>query len=205
VTQLIAEQTLVLVHIGVETKGSKWAAAFREEVPNTARDQDSNEVVVKRPPSLVAARHGHADEANRIVDHCSRECERAPESVARDDERHLRPGKNRGPARQHGQLGAGQSYPSVPDDLRYLIESTARVADRLAPDSRGSGSSKIGPERLAVAATQVVGVMVRQDQDPSAKPVLREETERPLVKVRAQHLAGQRRRQGHLLRTRPEE
>ena len=91
------------------------------------------------------------------------------------------------------------------DDLRYFIESTAGVADRLASDSRGFGSSKIGPKRLAAAAAQVVGVMVRQDQEPSAKPVLRKDTELPLVEVRAQRLAGQRRRQDHLLGPRPEE
>ncbi len=100
--QLIAEQVLVVVKIGVETKRSKWAAAFPEKVLDVARDQNPNEVVVKRPPSLVAARHGQTDEANGIVDHCCHEGERTPESVPRDDERHLRPLEHRLPARQDG-------------------------------------------------------------------------------------------------------
>ena len=90
----------VVEKIGVETKRSKWPAAFPEEVLDTARDQNPNEVVVKRPPSLVTARHGQADEANGIVDHRCHEGERVPELVPRHDERHLRPFEHRLPARQ---------------------------------------------------------------------------------------------------------
>lgn len=162
--QLIAEQVLVVEKIGVETKCSKWPAALPEEVLDAARDDNPNEVVVKRPPSLVAARHGQADQANRIVNHCCHEGERAPESVPRHNERHLRPFEHRLPARQDLLLGLGRQRASALDDLRYLVESTAAVTDRLAPDARKLGSSKIGPERLAAAAAQLVGVMLRQDQ-----------------------------------------
>jgi hypothetical protein len=73
----------------------------------------------------------------------------------------------------------------VHDDFRYFVESQVRVTDRLAPNSRDLGLPKIRPERLAAAATEVVGVMLRKDQDPSAKPVPRKHTEASFVEVRA--------------------
>jgi hypothetical protein len=115
-TQLITEQMLIVANIVVETKRSKWSAALAEEVPDSARDQNSNQVVVKCPPRLAAGCRGQADDANGIVDHYCRECEWAPALVARDHERHLWPCQQPLPACEHGQFR--QRRLSALEDLR---------------------------------------------------------------------------------------
>jgi hypothetical protein len=190
--ELVAEQTLIMLHVGVETQSSKWAAAIHEEVSDTAADQDANEVVVKGPPGLMATCHRYADEADGIVNHRCHGGERTPERVARDEERDLPLGEHRAPIGREGQLRPGGPHQSIRLDLGYLIESTGRIADRLAPNSRCFGLSKIGPERLASVAAEIFGVMLRQDQHGPAEPVAREETQCPLVEVDAQRLASGR-------------
>ncbi|MGO9906352.1 MAG: hypothetical protein ACLPY3_11620 [Solirubrobacteraceae bacterium] len=90
-TKLIAQQPLVVVHVGVKTKRSKGSATLREEILDAAGDQNTNQVIVKGPSGLVVACHGEPDETNGVVDHRAHDRERAPAGIPRGNECHLRP------------------------------------------------------------------------------------------------------------------
>ena len=54
-TQLVAEQVLIVLHIGRKPERPERPTSLRDKTPDAPRDQDPNEVVVKRPPRLVAS------------------------------------------------------------------------------------------------------------------------------------------------------
>ena len=190
-TQLITEQVLVVVQASREAEGPERTVALGQEISDIAGDEDSNELVVQSPPCLVGASHGHFDEAHRVVDDGSRDGERATTWVARDQKRHLRPCELCRPGEPHArQIGIGHRGVPRVDDLERRIKGCGRVADRLTPDSGGRRPSQVGPQRLAAAAAQIVGVMLREDQYPSAKPILRQDTEESLAEVRAERSPG---------------
>lgn len=89
--QLIAEQVLIVLHVGLEPQRPKRPSAVSQKVPDAPRDQDSNEVVVKGPPRLVASRHRPQDETRSVVDDGCRNCQWSTAFIARDRERCFRP------------------------------------------------------------------------------------------------------------------
>ena len=90
-TQLVAEQMLVILLAVVKTKSPEPPAAVGQQVGDAAADQHPNEVVVQRPSRLVVTRHGQLDQAHRVVDHSCSDCERTTALVAGDHERRLGP------------------------------------------------------------------------------------------------------------------
>ena len=68
-TQLVAEQMLVVLLAVVKTESPEPPAAVRQQVGDAAADQHLNEVVVQCPSRLVATRHGQLDQAHGVVDH----------------------------------------------------------------------------------------------------------------------------------------
>lgn len=66
-TQLVAQQVLVVLHVGRKSECPERPSAPHKKIPDTLGDQASNQVVVECPPRLVADRHGHIDETHRVV------------------------------------------------------------------------------------------------------------------------------------------
>jgi hypothetical protein len=89
--QLIAEQVLIVLHVGLEPKGPERPSALGEKVGDAPIDQDSNEVVVKRPSRLVASRHGSEDQTCSVVDDGYGHCQRSTAFIASDHDRRFRP------------------------------------------------------------------------------------------------------------------
>ncbi len=173
-TQLVAEQMLVVLLAVLKTKRPERPAARRQEVRDATVDQHSNEVVVQRPPRLVVTRHSHLDQAHHVVDHSCSDCERATALVARDDERQLGPREDGGPGGPENMLlPVAERGASAVENLRCCIEGESRVADRLAHDSGGRGSAEVRPQRLTAVATEIVRVIPGKEQHPSAEPILR--------------------------------
>ena len=67
-TQLVAEQVLIVLHASREPECPERPSSVGEEVSDTPSDEESDKVVVKRPPRLVACRHGVFDQAHHVVD-----------------------------------------------------------------------------------------------------------------------------------------
>ena len=173
--QLIAEQVLIVLHIGLEPQRPKRPSALGEKVRNPPSDQDSNEVVVKRPPRLVAGRPRTLDDADLVVDHDSRHRERPTGSVARDDDRQFLPCEGRRPTIRFALGPRGASTAAL--ELQEVIEGARIVFGGLAVDPGRRGTSEVGPQRLATAPAQVIRMLVREEQYASAELVRGENSE----------------------------
>ena len=87
-TQPVTEQVLIVLHARRETERAKRRPpATRYDTPT---DQELNEMVMERPPRLVASCPGEPDHGYHVVDHCARNCERGTVFCARNSERHRR-------------------------------------------------------------------------------------------------------------------
>ncbi len=89
-TQLVAEKVLVVLDVRAKPERPKHTPALRQKIPDAPSYQDSYEVVVKRPPRIVASREGVNDETYAVVDDHRRDCERSTVSIARDRDSHFR-------------------------------------------------------------------------------------------------------------------
>jgi hypothetical protein len=92
------------------------------------------------------------------------------------------------------QLAVVARGASAVEELRQCIDGESRVAHRLAHDSGVRGSVEVRPQRLAAAATQIVRVIPRKEQHPSAKPILRKHAQGPPVEIHAERYRPQDRR-----------
>ena len=90
-TQLVAEQVLILLHIRGKTERPKWSLARRHEVPDPPGDENVNQVVVKRIPRQVAIRCGPLDQTRHLVDNSRRSSTRATAFIVREEQRHFWP------------------------------------------------------------------------------------------------------------------
>jgi hypothetical protein len=63
-TELIAEEVLVVAHVGSVPEGSERPFVLRQDVSHASGDQDPNQMVVERPPRLVASRQCETDGAH---------------------------------------------------------------------------------------------------------------------------------------------
>ena len=155
-------------------------------------------MIVERPPGLVASRHCEADGAYRVVNAGCQNCQCAAVLIASDHDGHLRPCDPRaemvGPS---AQLRLGQMVPTAARDYRDLVVGAARVAQDFAPDASSRGSSEVRPQRVATASAQVVRMVLRQNQHPSAEPIL-EDPQPALIEIPVESLPGTRFREDHI-------
>ncbi len=190
VAQLIAQQVLIMLHVSRILERPERPVVPGEEVPDTPRDQDSNQVVVERPPRLVASRHCELDSAHRVVDGGGQNCRRAVVSAASDHDGQSRPCQPCAEtARPVIQLRLGQMVPLAAHDDGDLVAGAARVAHDLAADARGRGSSEVGPQRVATTSAQVFSMVPRQQQYPSAESILGDSQPTP-VEIPLEGLTG---------------
>jgi hypothetical protein len=170
-----------MLDIGDVTKCAERPAAIGHEVPDAPRDEGSNQVVVERPSRLLAIRPGYRDQAYRFIKHHSGPGNRGSAPVARDHERDL--------------WAIHEAPPSlgivVAVDLPYLIDYALPIRDDFAPDSGERCASQIRSQRLTVAPTQILGVILWKDQHPSTKPMPGKHAQHPHVEVRAQGFSRQ--------------
>lgn len=119
--QLIAEQALVVLQTRAETERPERPAARRDEVPGPPRDENVDEMVMKRPSRFVAARYRPLKQAHHVVDEDGRNGKRTTKSVVCGQERHFLPCQQRAPA---GGLGGRQGGvgPPIGKDFEGLIE-----------------------------------------------------------------------------------
>ena len=98
-------------------------------------DQDLNQIVVKRPPGLMANCTGKNDQAHRFIDHHSCAGQRVAALVARDDDRKFRAHEG-SPPLLYAAL-------SLTLDLEYLVACMGTILHHLATDPGGRGSSQV--------------------------------------------------------------
>jgi hypothetical protein len=111
----------------------------------------------------VIARHGHFDQASRVVDHGCHERERAMLLVAGDQKRRV------GLCDESGPVGPGNIVlrlaewrsPAI-EDLRHVVAGKSRIHHGLADDPGGRGSAEVRTQRLTTSASQVLGVIIGQ-------------------------------------------
>jgi len=181
--------------------------ALGQQVPSAAGDQNPHEVVVECPPRLVGAGDGHPDEAGRAVDDRRDHGTRTVLGISRDHHHRLRPAEDRRPRVRHfGDFGFGQRL-AIPltQHLGRRFERFGVVSDGLAAYARPCCPPKVRPQRLPTTATEVFGVIGREQQDRAAKSILRHDPQEPLAEVQGECPAGRRRREAGALRPRPHE
>ena len=132
--------------------------------------------------------------------------ERSTVFIASDHDCHLRPSDSRADVVQPGlQLWLGQRAPLAAPHLRDVVDGAPRVAHHLALDASGRSPSEVGPQGLAVASAQVVRMVPREEQHPSAEPGHGQNPHRALVEVLVESSPGGRSRQNHVFPRCPQE
>jgi hypothetical protein len=198
-TQLIAEQVLVVLHVPGKPECPERSSSVDQEVSDTPSDQEPNDVVVKRPPRLVARRHGVFDQTHRVVDHGGCDRHRSTVLIASDRESYLGPRDARADVVQPGlQVGLGEPVPLATQDVGEVLGGALRVAHHLALDAGGGSSSEVRPQRLATVSAKVGRMVRREEQYPSAKALAGQDPQRALAEVRVKSLPGRRSRQSHV-------
>ena len=146
-----------------------------------------------RPPPRI-------DDTHHVVDDGCHGCQRSTIFIASDGDRHFRAGGGGADVVHHGvELRLGQPAPLATQDVGDVLDCAPRVAHHLALDpGGGSAPSEVGPERLATASAQVLGVVLREEQHPPTQAILRQKPQRALVEVLDQSLPGRGFRQHHV-------
>ena len=172
VTELIAEQALVVLHVLGKPEGPERTSPVDQEVLDTPSNQDSNDVIVERPPRLVACRHGVFDQAHLVIDERRCHRNRVPVVIASHRENYVRAGETRVYMFQPVlKVGLGQRAPLAAQDGDDVFVGATTVAHHLALDTGGGGSSEVRPQRLAPAAAQVRGMVFWKEQHSAAEPL----------------------------------
>lgn len=82
-TQLMAEQMLMMLETRCEPERTEWSTALGDQIGDAARDQRPYEMVMQRASRVVAQRDGTYDETHGFLDYHGRICKRESVLVTR--------------------------------------------------------------------------------------------------------------------------
>jgi hypothetical protein len=187
-----------VLDVSAKPERPEQAPAGGQKVTDAAGDQDTHQVIVKRPARVVARRHRKVDETYGVVDDRDHDGQRPPAPVACDCHRRSWPRELRADVGAHLPLGLRLRVAVTTQQLRSVVSSTARVTHLLAVDACCRGSSEVGPQRLATAAAQVFPMVLREDEDAAAEPISGN-PEQPLIEVCVECLSRPRSRKNDIL------
>jgi hypothetical protein len=168
-TKLVAKEVLVVPDAAREPERPEHTSAVRQKIPDAPSDQHSYEVIVERPPRVVASRYSMDDETHRVVDEERRDCKRLTVSIASHRDRHFRPIDQRSGIAQPGtQVRLGHPAVLTTQCVAGIVDCALRVGRHFALDTGGRRPSEVGSQRLPTVSSQVIGMGLRQEQHASA-------------------------------------